>query len=122
MLEDITFAAQIAFFISICLALIVFLCSLVNLIFDYKTRIMEARRGIFRDTKMEEVEIMQGSSFPGYMISCSIAGFIITLLCGTIALTALFWSLFWVFLWSKKEMLITVIIPIIVKSVIEGWF
>jgi hypothetical protein len=101
MLEDITFAAQMAFFVSICLAIIVFLCSLVNLIFDYKTRIMEARRGIFRDTNMEEVEVMEGSNFPGYMISCSIAGFLITVICGTLAMTVLFWPLFWVFMWSK---------------------
>ena len=122
MLEDITEAMRLAFFCAICFAILVFLISLVNLIFDYKTRILKARKGEFGNLDFDNLEIMAGSNFPGYTISTSIAGFVITLFCMTLILTLLFWPLFWYWLWTKRILILTIIIPTIVKSVIEAWF
>ena len=101
MIEDITFSIQLAFFVSTVFAMFVFIISLINLIFDYKTKILEARRGIFKNFNVDVIAVMEGSNFPGFIISSSIAGFFITLACSTLALSFLFWPLFWLFLWSK---------------------
>ena len=100
MLQDITTAMERAFFIAIVVAIIVFSVSLINLIFDYKTRILKARKGDFGDLDFDNIEVMAGSNFPGYTISTSIAGFVITLFCITLVLTLLFWDLFWIWVWS----------------------
>ena len=121
LLEDITFAAQVAFFVSIIIAIVVFVVSLTNLIFNYKTRIMEARRGIFTGFNFDEVEVMEGSNFPGYVIASSIAGFVISLIGCTLILTLVFWPVFWLWLWSKRKLILTIVVPTIVKGIIEGW-
>ena len=121
MLEDITVAMQVAFFIAIVVAILVFLCSLINLIFDYKKRILLARKGKFEDFAFDHIEVMAGSNFPGYTISTSIAGFVITLGCLTIVLTILFWPIFWRWVWTKRTLVLTVVIPSIVIGVIAGW-
>ena len=121
MLEDITFALQVAFFVAIMIGIIVFIVSQINLLWDYKTRILEARRGIFRDFHFDKLEIVEGPQLPGFIIANSIAGFALTVFCCTIILTFIFWPLFWVWLWQIKFFLLSIIIPAIIKFCIEGW-
>ena len=121
MCEDFTFSLQVGFFIAIIIATIGFLCSLTNLVIDFKTRILEARRGIFREFLMKKVEICDGPSLPGYIISSSIAGFAIVLGCMTLIFTLMIWPLFWYWIWSIKFFLMTIIIPALIAWAIDGW-
>jgi hypothetical protein len=103
------------------IGLIIFIVSLVNLIIDYKTRIIEARKGIFRDFHLDKLEVVEGSTLPGYVISNSIAAFVIVVGFSTFILTFLFWPLFWLFLWKMKFLMLSIIVPGIIKMTIEGY-
>lgn len=121
MLEDITFALQVAFVIATLIGVVVFLVLLVNLIIDYKTRILLARKGEFPGFHMDKADVSEGIAFPGYMISSSIAGFVIVVGGCTLMLTFLLWPLFWVFLWESKFVILSIVIPALVKYFIEEW-
>lgn len=115
MLEDVIFALQVAFLISVLIGFLLFVISLINLILDFKTKILEARKGIFKDFDMEVVNIQDGASFPGFLISNSIAGFIIVVSLSTATLTLLLWPMFWRFMWSYKLVVFSVIFPVLIK-------
>ena len=68
-LESLTVAFQYAFFLSICIGIIVYIITLLNLLNDFKIRILEARRGNFIDMEIEEVGISDANKFPGLMIA-----------------------------------------------------
>ena len=82
---------------------------------------IEARRGIFRGTDLNDISINDGNSFPGYIISNSIIGFLIICILCTGILTVLIWPLFWRWLWDQKFVLLSILIPILITSIIEGY-
>ena len=94
------FAAQVAFFIGTVAGIIAISLSLLNLMMDYKTRILQGRKGIYEGFNMEEVEVKDASNLPGFVISTSVGGFVIVVLFVTIIFTFLSWPLFWLYLWS----------------------
>ena len=100
MLEDIVFSAQIAFFIGTVAGIIVISLSLLNLMMDFKTKVIQGRKGIYEGFHMEEVEVKDASNFPGFVISTSVGGFVIVVLFVTIMFTFISWPLFWLYLWS----------------------
>lgn len=101
MVSDLVFAAQVAFFIGIVVAVVVVLLSLFNLVKDFKKRVLEARRGIFNGFTLEEVEVKDSSTFPGNIISCTVGGFAIVCVVVTVIFTFLCWPMFWLLVWSQ---------------------
>lgn len=112
MLEDITFAAQVGFFIAIVVAVIIITISLLDLVHDYKTRILQMRKGNYGDLNMEIVDIKEGANLPGYVISNSVGGFVFVVLITTCLVTILMWPMFWRYLWSIKLTVLTIYLPI----------
>jgi hypothetical protein len=88
---------------------------------DFKTRILHARVGIFEELNIEAIDIKEGANLPGYIISNSVMGFAIVVFLGTIGFTFLLWPLFWMYLWSIRLLVFTILIPSIVMGVLEGW-
>ena len=70
---------------------------------------------------MEEVEVKEGANFPGFMISCSVGGFVIVCASVTGLFTLLCWPMFWLYLWSIRTTILSVIIPNYINTVIEGY-
>ena len=95
--------------------------SLLNLVWDFKTKILEFRRGIFNEFHHDEVDIKEGANTPGYIISNAVGGFVVVVLVVTVLVTLLIWPLFWKFLWSIRILLLSIIIPTIVMTILEGW-
>ena len=44
---------------------------------------------------MDELEIVEAPSLPGFVIASSVMGFLVTVGCGTLVLTFIFWPMFW---------------------------
>ncbi len=103
------------------IALVAFIANILNLLWDYKTRMLEAARGIFRGTDLDEISIADGSTLPGYIISNSIIAFIIVCAVCTAVLTILLWPLFWKWLWGQKFILLSVLVPSFIISTMEGY-
>lgn len=97
--ENIIFTVQFAFIVAVSIAIISYLVSLTNLLFDYKTQVLKFRKGDIGNFKYKNIEIKDGSNFPGYIISYAVAGFIIQVLFLTVILSILFQPLFWIWLW-----------------------
>lgn len=88
---------------------------------DYKTRVLQGRKGIYEGFHMEEVEVKDASNFPGFVISTSVGGFVIVVLFVTIMFTFISWPLFWLYLWSIWLVLLSFLIPEYINKVIEGY-
>lgn len=121
MLEDLIFAIQVGFIIGVIFALIGFIISILNLILDTKTRVLEARQGKFTDFNFNKLECVHGAQFPGFVISCSLCAFALTTFCITFVFTLLLWPMFWRILWSLKYYILTILIPMIIEWLIEGY-
>jgi len=70
---------------------------------------------------MEEVEVKEGANFPGFMISCTVGGFVIVCASVTGLFTLLCWPMFWLYLWSIRTVILSIIIPNYLNTVIEGY-
>jgi len=121
MLENLVYAAQIGFFVGIVVATLLVSISLLNLMKDFKKRVIEARRGVFNGFTMSEVEVKEGANFPGFMISCSVGGFVIVCISVTFIFTLLCWPMFWLFLWSVRIVILSIVIPNYFNTVLEGY-
>ena len=69
MLEDLIFAIQVGFILGVIVAILGYIVSSLNLILDVKTRILDARKGDFKDLNLEKLECVHGATFPGFVIS-----------------------------------------------------
>lgn len=86
---------QIGFAFGVVVACIAFIITMLYLLLDYKTRILEARKGIFRDFHFDKIEIADAANFPGFLISNSIIGFIFIVFFVTVGISAFAYPLFW---------------------------
>ena len=98
-----------------------FLVTLVNLLNDFKIKILQARKGIFNEMKIEEVKISKANKFPGLMIATQIIGFLITVISCSLLFTVLFWGMFWAWVWMNRIYLIMIIVPTLFNMFLEGW-
>lgn len=89
LLENLVFSLQIGFFIGIIIGIIFVTISLLNLIKDYKERILQGRRGEYRGFIQEEIEVKDSANFPGFIISTAVAGFVIVVFFVTVVFTLL---------------------------------
>ena len=121
MLEDLVFAIQVGFIMAVILAIFGFIVSTLNLLLDVKTRVLEAWKGIFREFRMDKLECVHGAQFPGFVISQSLCGFVITIAICTLAFTMMLWPMFWWILWALKYYILTILIPMIIEWLIEGY-
>ena len=94
---------------------------MLNLLLDYKTRILEARKGIFRDFTIEKIEIADASNFPGLLISSSIIGFLFVTLVVTISFTLISYPLFWRLVYSYGSVILTIIVSMAINELIDGY-
>ena len=116
-----TSSIQIGFFIGISFACILFIIVMINLMLDYKTRILEARKGIFRDFNMDAIGVADAANFPGLVISNSIASFVFVTLIVTIIFAILSFPLFWLFLWSQYTYFIAILVSMWLNDLIDGY-
>jgi hypothetical protein len=77
LLSNLIFSLQIGFFIGIVFGILFVTIALLDLIKDYKEKILLGRRGEYPGFVMEEVEVKDSANFPGFIISTSVAGFVI---------------------------------------------
>ena len=120
-IESLIVAFQYAFFLSICIGFIVYLVNMANLLNDFKIKIIQARKGIFNEICIEEVEISNANKFPGFLIATQIIGFLITIVGCTLIFTVLFWGIFWAWIWTKRIYLLIIILPTMLDLFLEGW-
>ncbi|MBK8156631.1 MAG: hypothetical protein IPK55_11840 [Streptococcus sp.] len=85
--SNLIFSLQIGFFIELCLESYLSAIALLDLIKDYKEKILLGRRGEYPGFVMEEVEVKDSANFPGFIISTSVAGFVIVVGLITIVFT-----------------------------------
>ena len=85
------------------------------MIIDYKTRILEARKGIFRDFEIRKLQVAKASNFPGYVISNSIAGFIIVTSIVTMIFTILSYPVFWDMIWFYRSYVVAILVSTFLK-------
>lgn len=71
----------------------------MNLVKDYKEKILLGRQGSYKGFILEEVEVKDSANFPGFIISTAIAGYVIVVGLITIIFTLLTQTLFWLLLW-----------------------
>jgi hypothetical protein len=121
LLANLVFSIQVGFFIGIVIGCIFVSLALMNLVKDYKEKIILGRQGKYPGFIMEEVEVKDSANFPGFVISTSVAGFVITVGVITIVFTLLTQVLFWLLLWEYRFTLLTVIIPAYATEVIQGY-
>ena len=86
---------------SICIGIILYLVILIDLLNDFKIKVLQARKGIFSKIKIEEVVLSEANKFPGLMIATQIMGFVITVAGCTLMLTFMLWGMFWAWIWTK---------------------
>jgi len=105
----------------VCVSIIFFLVMIVNLLMDYKTKMLEARKGVFKGVNKWKVRVVQGVNFPGFMIGNSIVVFIFITILMTLVFTLLLWPVFWKVLWGFWFFIITIIISSFVKNILENY-
>jgi hypothetical protein len=88
---------------------------------DYKTWILEARKGIFWDFDFKKIEVNRAADFPGLVISNSIAGFVIVTGIITLVFTLLTYPVFWLLIWYYKSYFIAIIVSSLISQIIDGY-
>ena len=113
--------ATIGLYVGIIVAALFFTISIINLVIDYKTRILEARRGIFRDFHLDKLEVQLGASMPGFLISNSIMAYGLVVISVTLVITLLCYPLFWEIIWSLIFILVPIILSMVIKELLDGY-
>ena len=121
-LDQFIFAIKLGAIIGTCIAVIAVLFNILLILFDYKERILNARKGIF-DFKKEKISIQASASLPGAIISNSIFIFfviiIVLMIFFSIIATPLFWKVLWRLKWNLISILAGTLVNIIFKLIIN---
>ena len=118
---DITFCTQVGFILGVIFSVVIFLVSMIVLMRDFKKWVLEFRKGKFEDVNLQKVEVVNGLSFPGYLISNSIGCFILVTFSLTIFFTLIVWPMFWLVLWDFRFAILTVLVSSFLQKLIEGY-
>ena len=70
---------------------------------------------IFRDFEIKKLQVAKASNFPGYVISNSIAGFIIVTSIVTMIFTILSYPVFWDMIWFYRSYVVAILVSTFLK-------
>jgi hypothetical protein len=101
--------------------IIFFFLSITDLVVDYKTRILEARRGVFWDFHLDKIEVSTGADMPGLLISNSIMSYFLVTGSVTLVIALICYPLFWAILWSFVFIFIPIFVSGAIDSFIDGY-
>ncbi|CAI2379968.1 unnamed protein product [Moneuplotes crassus] len=117
-LNNLIFAIKLGVIVGTTVAIITVFANLFLILFDYKKRVLDARKGNFKFRK-DKIPISMHSGLAGAIISNSIFMFFVIIITLTIVFSFLAWPLFWIILWRLKWNILSIAIGSIVTLLIK---
>jgi hypothetical protein len=117
-LNELIFAIKLGAIIGACISVIAVMMNLLLILYDYKRRVLDARKGIF-NFKRDKISLQVSAGLPGAVISNAIFVFFVVILVLTIVFTLLAWPLTWKVLWRLKWNLISILTGTIINAILK---
>lgn len=117
--DQLSFAFILAFSISTAISAFCYVLSIIFVVYDFRKRVFELRRGIWRfSLPRSDVNVNESLNFVGAFISNSVLGFFSILILYGLFLTPICYSLFWVIIYNNINTIMIFIAPSIAQSVL----
>lgn len=118
MVGQLVFAIELGALIGASIAVTAVFFNVIFILYDYKKRVLLARKGIF-EFKRKKIAIQASSSLPGAIISNSILMFFVCIFLFTLIISIIAWPVFWRIIWAIRWNLVSILSGTVINFIIK---
>ena len=116
--DQLVFAIKLGAFVGLTIAVILVFLNILLILFDYKRRVLQARKGIF-EFKKHKIPLQACAGLPGGIISNSVFMFFFIIFAFTLIFSIFAWPLTWKILWYLKWNILSILSGTIINFIVK---